>query len=229
MRRREFIALFGGAAALVPFAARAQRSNRTRKIGVLMGFSENDPVAQHRLAAFTQGLKALGWTEDQNLKIDRRWAAADVNQMPGLARELIALEPEVILSSTTTATAALHRETQTIPIVFVVVTDPIGSGFIENFAHPGTNITGFTNLEASLVQKWLELLKQIAPAVTRVTVMFNPQTAAAHSLGLRVLVLNGRTESSCVQEQPKGGVRPNARENGQIRSSTTMRAAQGCW
>jgi putative ABC transport system substrate-binding protein len=175
--RREFITLLGSAAATWPISARAQQPDRMRRIGVLMGYAEDDPEAQSRLAAFTQRLAALGWAEGQNLRIDYRWAAGNANLASAFAKELLALQPEVILSNTTPVTAALHRETRTVPLVFLIVSDPIGSGFVESLPRPGGNITGFVNLEASLVEKWIELLKEIAPEVVRVAVMFNPQTA----------------------------------------------------
>jgi putative tryptophan/tyrosine transport system substrate-binding protein len=146
------------------------------RLGVLMGYDEN--TAQRLLSAFKQELAAFGWIEDRNLRIDYRWTAGDVNRARAFAKELVALQPKVILSNTTPVTAALHRETKTIPLVFVVVSDPVGSGFVESLPRPGGNVTGFVNLEASLVTKWLELLKEIAPRVTRVGVMFNPQTAS---------------------------------------------------
>ena len=174
MRRREFITVVGGAA-MWPLAARAQPEGMQR-IGVLMGYDEN--TSQHLLGAFKQELAALGWIEDRNLHIDYRWTAGNVNRAVAFAKELVALQPKLIVSNTTPVTAALHRETKTIPLIFVVVSDPVGSGFVESLPRPGGNITGFINLEASLVTKWLELLKEIAPRVTRVGVMFNPQTAS---------------------------------------------------
>jgi len=175
MKRREFITLMAGTT--WPLVAHAQQSERMQRIGVMMGSGEN-PIAQSMLDAFKQELAALGWIEDRNLRIDYRWAAADVNRAGEFAKQLVALQPKVILSSTTPVTAALHRETKTIPLVFVIVSDPIGSGFVESLPRPGGNVTGFVNLEASLVEKWLELLKEIAPSVTRVGVMFNPKTAS---------------------------------------------------
>jgi len=168
MRRRDFITILGGAAATWPLATRAEQPGRMQRIGVLMGYDENDPRAQSLLSTFKQELAALGWIEDRNLRIDHRWAAGDVNRADAFAKELVALRPNVILSNTTPVTAALHRETKTIPLVFVVVSDPVGSGFVESLSRPGGNVTGFVNLEASLVEKWLELLKEIAPGVTRV-------------------------------------------------------------
>src|SRR5262245_272154 len=206
MNRREFILVLGCSNAW-PLVVRAQQGERMRRIGVLMGYAEDDLEAQSRLAAFTRALAALGWTEGRNLRIDIRWGAGDVNRASTFARELVALQPEVILSNTTPVTAALQRETRIVPIVFLVVSDPIGSGFAETLARPGGNITGFINLEASLVGKWLELLKEIAPSVTRVAVMFNPETApyadfylqplqaAAPVLGMKPITATVRSEA----------------------------------
>ena len=176
MKRRAFMLALGGAAAW-PLVARAQQGERVRRIGVLMGYAENDPEAQVRLGAFLQRLASLGWTEGRNLRVDLRWTAGEVTRATAFAKELVALQPEVILANTTPVTAAVQSETKTIPIVFVVVSDPVGSGFVESLPRPGGNLTGFINLEASLVEKWLELLKEIAPRTTRVAVIFNPQTA----------------------------------------------------
>jgi putative ABC transport system substrate-binding protein len=178
MRRRKFIAALGSAAVCSvswPLAARAQE--RVRRVGVLMGYAEHDPEAKVRLAAFVQGLAWLGWNPARNLAMDIRWTAGDVNKAAAFAKELVGLKPEVILANTTPVSAALRRETQSIPLVFVVVSDPVGSGFVQSLPNPGGNMTGFVNLEASLVGKWVELLKEIAPRITKVAVMFNPQTA----------------------------------------------------
>jgi putative ABC transport system substrate-binding protein len=176
MQRRQFITLVGGAA-VWPLAARAQQPERMRRIGVLMGYAENDSEAQARLEAFKQALLALGWDEGRNLQIDLRWASGDIDRASNFAKELVALHPDVILSNTTPVTAALQRETKTIPIVFVAVSDPVGAGFVQSLPRPGSNITGFINLEPTIGGKWLDLLKEIAPRLTRVAVMFNPQTA----------------------------------------------------
>jgi putative ABC transport system substrate-binding protein len=177
MNRRDLITLLGGAAAW-PVAARAQQSGRMRQIGVLMGYGEADPEAKALLSQFTQGLSELGWSDGRNVRIDIRWAAGNVERMQTLAKELVDLRPDVILANTTPVTAALQRVTQTIPIVFVIVADPIGSGFVASLPRPGGNITGFVNEEASTAGKRLELLTVIAPAVKRVAIMFNPDTAA---------------------------------------------------
>jgi putative ABC transport system substrate-binding protein len=177
MRRREFMLALGGAAAW-PLVARAQQLEHMRRIGVLMGYAENDSEAQDWVAAFREGLQKLGWMEGRNIRFDIRWAWSDVEAMQRLARELIAMEPDVILSQITPTTAALLKQTRTISIVFVTVADPVGSGFVASFPRPGGNVTGFRAFEGSLGGKWLELLKDVAPRVTRVAVPFNPTTAA---------------------------------------------------
>jgi putative tryptophan/tyrosine transport system substrate-binding protein len=176
MRRREFISVIGGAAAW-PLAARAQQPDRVRRIGVLMGYAESDRAAQSWLAAFRGALPKLGWTEGSNLQIELRWSANDPDRMRTLAKELVDLRPNAILGSTTPVVGALARETRTISIVFTSVSDPIGSGFAANLAHPGGNITGFqANADPSLGGKWVELLKEISPRTVRVALLFNPAT-----------------------------------------------------
>ncbi len=177
MRRRDLITLLGGVAATWPFAARAQQTERLRRIGLLMSFPESDPAAQARVAAFREGLQTLGWAEGRNVHIDIRWAADDAALMQRFAKELVALQPDLILSHNTPTTATLLQQTRTIPIVFAVVSDPVGSGFVASFSRPGGNVTGFTNIEPTMAGKWLELLKEIAPSVARVTFLFNPATA----------------------------------------------------
>jgi putative ABC transport system substrate-binding protein len=177
MRRRAFITLLGGAAAAWPLAARAQQAERMRRIGVLMSASEHDPEYQADMAAFREGLRKLGWTDGRNIRIDTRWGAADAESMQAFAKELVALQPELIVSQSTPTTAALLQETRTIPIVFAQVVDPIGSRFVASLARPGGNATGFVNLEPTMAGKWLELLKEIAPRVKRVAILFNPTTA----------------------------------------------------
>jgi putative ABC transport system substrate-binding protein len=178
MRRREFIALLGGAAAS-PVAARAQQSERVRLIGVLMAFAENDPTAQSQVAAFRGALGKLGWAEGRNLRIELRWCAGDADRIKAFAKELIDLRPDAILGQTTAVISAHARETRTVPIVFAVVSDPIGSGFGASLAHPGGNITGFTTNEPAVGGKWIGLLKEIAPRTVRVALLFNPTTAVA--------------------------------------------------
>jgi ABC-type uncharacterized transport system substrate-binding protein len=177
MKRREFITLVGGAAAAWPLAARAQHDERTRRIGVLMYWAADDAEGQARLAAFAQALDQLGWSEGRNLRIDSRWAtAADIHRH---AAELVALAPDVLVAATGTATVApLLQATRTVPIVFAIVIDPVGAGFVESLARPGGNATGFTLYEYSMSGKWLELLKGIAPGVTRVAVLRDPAVAS---------------------------------------------------
>src|ERR671937_9047 len=176
LRRREFITLLGGSAAAWPLAARAQ--SRERHIGVLMGYAESDSEAQANIAAFREGLEKHGWVEDRNIRFDTRWATPeDAEARQRFAKELVALQPDLILSHTTPTTAALLQQTRTIPIIFANVSDPIGSGFVASFRRPGGNVTGFNVSEPTLAGKLLELLKEIAPRLTRVAMLFNPATA----------------------------------------------------
>jgi len=178
IRRREFITLLGGTAAW-PLAASAQQPARMRRIGVLTTFSEGDSLAEGWLAAFRKGLEQLQWRDGRNVQIEYRRAAGDANRLADFAKELVALQPDVIFAVTTPTVAALLRETRTIPIVFAQVSDPVGSGFVASLAQPGGNVTGFTNIniESSIGGKWLQLVKQLAPAVRRVAMIYNPPTA----------------------------------------------------
>jgi len=173
MKRRTFITLLGGAAAW-PLAARAQQGERMRRIGVLMNLAESDPEGEARIAAFREGLAKLGWTDGRNVRIDVRWAAANADRFRTYAAELVALAPDVILVATTPGVAALQQATRTVPIVFVSTADPVGGGFVSNLARPGGNTTGFALYEYGTSAKWLELLKEIAPTVTRVAVVRDP-------------------------------------------------------
>ena len=170
MRRRDLITLLGGAAAW-PVVVRAQQDGRVRRIGVLMSLEPDDPESQARLAAFRQALQELGWIDGRNILMEYRWGAADVARARKLAAELIGLTPDVILASSSPAVAGLQEVTRTVPIVFANVIDPVGAGFVESMARPGGNTTGFTAFEYSISGKWLEMLKQIAPRVTRVAVL----------------------------------------------------------
>jgi putative ABC transport system substrate-binding protein len=179
MRRREFITLVGGAAAAWPLGARAQQPDRMRHIGVLMAAAADDPEYQARVGAFQQGLALLGWTDSRNARIDTRWATTNADDIRRQAAELAALAPDVILAATgTTTVAPLLHATRTVPIVFVIVIDPVGAGFVSSLARPGGNATGFLMFEYGLSAKWLELLKQIAPGVTRVAVLRDPAIAS---------------------------------------------------
>jgi putative ABC transport system substrate-binding protein len=175
MRRREFITLVAGAAAW-PVGAVAPQ-DRVRQIGVLMGFAETDREGQTFVAAFRESLHKLGWAESRNIRIDYRWTGLDKELIQRFAKELVALQPDLILTQSTPATTELLRQTHTIPIVFALVADPIGSGFVASFRQPGGNITGFVTMEPTMAAKWLELLKEIAPRTARVAMLFNPATA----------------------------------------------------
>jgi putative ABC transport system substrate-binding protein len=177
MRRREFFTLVVGAAAAWPLAARAQQSDRMQRIGVLLGFAESDREAQSWVAALREELAKLGWTVGRNVEIDTRWAGADVETMRRFAKEFVAFQPDLMVTGTTPAAAAMLEQTRTIPVVFVMVADPVGSGFVASLPRPGGNATGFTPIVDSLGGKWVELLKEIAPRVARVTLLFNPPTA----------------------------------------------------
>jgi len=221
MQRRQFIALIGSAATW-PLAARAQQDQRVRRIGVLSALAEDDPESLARRPAFEQALKALGWTNGTNLRIDYRWAATDAERIRKLVAEIIALEPDVILTSGSLV-PLMMQATRTIPIVFVQVVDPVGSGFVKSLARPGGNVTGFTIFEYSLAGKWVELLKQIAPYVTRAAVIRDPTRgygigqfavvqAVAPSLGMELSPINALDVSEMESEiaafagSPNGGL-----------------------
>ena len=178
MRRREFITLLGSAAGIGPLAARAQQPDRVRRIGVLIGYAETDAEMQTQFAAFRDGLRKLGWTEGGNIRIDTRWATTgDSGSIQRCAKELVALQPDLLVSNTTPTTTTLLRLTRTIPIVFASLSDPIGSGLVASFSRPGGNVTGFTLSEPTQTGKWLELLKEMVPYVASVGMLFNPSTA----------------------------------------------------
>ncbi|MGA2816850.1 MAG: ABC transporter substrate-binding protein [Xanthobacteraceae bacterium] len=185
IQRREFLTLLGGAAATWPLAAQAQQSGTTPRIGLLVGLPEGDPEGERWVKALLTGLDKLGWKSGANVQIDLRWGGTDPDGMLKLAKELVALRPDVIQVTTTPATAAILRETHTIPVVFAIVSDPVGSGFVQSFPRPGGNVTGFVNIEASVGGKWLELLKELAPRIIRVAVLFNPKTAPQSSFYLK--------------------------------------------
>ncbi len=175
MRRRDFITLLGGAAATWPLAARAQQPEG-RRIGVLMNLSEDDPEAQRLVATFREGLAQLGWTEGRNLRIDYRWSAGDIERIRRYAAELVALAPDVILAYGGSVVGPLQQVTRTVPIVFVEVIDPVGAGFVTSLARPGGNATGFSLFEFGISGKWLELLKQISPGITKAVVIRQPSS-----------------------------------------------------
>ena len=179
MRRRDFIGAFGGAltSAAWPLATRAQQDGRTRRIGVLMTYAEGDAEGQARFAAFRANLEKLGWAQGRNIQVDLRWATADRSLIQRSAKELVASQPDLIVAQNTPATAAILQHTHSIPVVFFQASDPVGSGFIASLPRPGGNVTGFIDLEASLAGKWIELLKELAPRVAKVALLFNPATA----------------------------------------------------
>jgi putative tryptophan/tyrosine transport system substrate-binding protein len=223
VRRREFLTLVSAAVAL-PIAARAQQPDRMRRIGVLMGFAESDREGQAFVAAFREGLQKLGWAEGRNIRIDYRWTALDKELMQRFAKELVALQPDLILTQSTPATAELLQQTRTIPIVFGLLADPIGSGFVASFPRPGGNVTGFVTMQPTMAGKWLELLKEIAPRVARVAMLFNPATApyaeywlnpfkaAAASVAVQAIVAPVRAQSeldsivAAQAQEPNGGL-----------------------
>jgi putative ABC transport system substrate-binding protein len=176
MNRRKFIAGLGGAASW-PLAARAQQGDRVRRIGVLVGGDENDPVYKPYVSALTQALAGLGWTDGRNMRIVPRWHGGDINRIRAFAKELVGLQPDTIVTHATPATVAVQRETRTIPIVFVNVGDPVAGGIVPGLNQPGGNVTGFAILEATLGGKWIQLLSEIAPWLKRTAIMFNPDTA----------------------------------------------------
>jgi putative ABC transport system substrate-binding protein len=225
VRRRDFLKFIAGSAASWPPAASAQQTGRMRRIGVLMAHAENDPEFRTYVAAFREGLEKLGWKDGRNVHIDFRWGALDdAEARQRGAKELIELQPEIILTQNTPPTASMLQQTRTIPVVFVVVADPVGSGFVPNLARPGGNATGFTIMEPTITGKWLELLKEIAPPSKRAAFMFNPATtpyakvylepfkAAAASLGLEAIaaIVNDKTELETViaaqAREPNGGL-----------------------
>jgi putative ABC transport system substrate-binding protein len=223
IRRRDFITLLGGAAVAWPLAARAQQGDRVRRIGMLLGSDENDPVQKTYVSAFTQALADLGWTDGRNVRIDLRWHGGDNNRIRALAQELVGLQPAIILTGTTPATVGVQRETRTIPIVFVNVTDPVVTGVVARLDRPSGNITGFASWEPTFGGKWLELLSEIAPGLKRAAIMFNPDTApitaympsletAARSLKVEPIIApvhsDGEIETAIIAlgREPGGGL-----------------------
>ena len=225
MKRREFIALLGGAATAWPLAAGAQQGERMRRIGVLMTLAERDREGQAFAAAFQEGLQKLGWTEGRNSRIDFRRAKPDTESIQQFAKELVALHPDLILSANTPTTVALLQQTHTIPIIFANVSDPVGDGVVASLSRPGGNFTGFSNLEPTMAGKWLELLKEIAPGVAKVVAIFNPAAApgggsyflgslkaAAASIGVDAITIPVRDPSefesvlAAQAREPNGGL-----------------------
>src|SRR5258705_3587791 len=177
MQRREFITFLGSATAAWPLAARAQEGGPKRRLGAIIGFAEDDPEVRFFVEAFDQGLRELGWFDGRNIRIDYRFGAGDIAKMRSIVKEVVDLRPDVIFATSTPIAVALHQETLTIPVVFVVVSDPVCAGLVANLARPGGNINGFLHVEASIGGKWVELLNEVAPGLRRATMMFNPDTA----------------------------------------------------
>jgi putative tryptophan/tyrosine transport system substrate-binding protein len=224
MRRRDFIRVTVGSAAAWPLMARAQQSDQMRRIGVLVPYAEDDPETSSRLAALREALLKLGWTEGRNIRFEHRWSASNAEAIPKLAREIVDLRPDVVLTDTTPVTAAVLHETRTIPVVFVQVGDPVGSGFVASFPHPGGNASGFNNFPPAMTSKWLEFLMELLPRTARVMYLFNPPTApyaqrffeplkaAASSIGVEAVAspVNDPAEIETViakfAGQPDGGL-----------------------
>jgi putative ABC transport system substrate-binding protein len=183
--RREFVVTLGSAAAAWPFAAQAEHGERLQRVVFLHSLAENDPEVQIRIAAFRQGVEALGWTENRNIQVEHRFSGGDFARMQAYTAELVSSAPDLIVASSSPVLAALKQATHTVPIVFSVVNDPVGQGLVASLARPGGNITGFTFIDFPMIGKWMELLKEIAPGVRRMTLMFNPQTAPYYPVFLR--------------------------------------------
>jgi putative tryptophan/tyrosine transport system substrate-binding protein len=223
IKRREFITGLG-AAAVWPVVARAQQSERVRHIGVLMNTVQEDPGGQPDVTAFRRGLTELGWVEGRNIDIEFRWPGGDIERVRTFAKELVGLRPDVLIGRSTPATAALKQQTSTIPIIFVNITEPVAQGFVQSLARPGGNVTGFTNFEASIGGKWLQLLKQVDPRIARVAVLYNPETApfaglhlhsvrsAAPTVAVEVIGVSIQSEAdieaalTTLARQPRGGL-----------------------
>jgi putative ABC transport system substrate-binding protein len=221
MKRREFIAAMGGAAMAWPLAVRAQQSGPVRRIGLLMGTAEGDPNSEKGLAALRDGLQQAGWTEGRNMRLAVRWAGSDVGRIQGLAKELIELKPDLLVAQSTPVVVEMQRQTKSIPIVFLIVSDPVGSGVVASLPHPGGNVTGFINIEASLGGKWIELLKEIMPSLKRAGLMFNPDSAtyahyytepfeaAARSRGVEPIMLPVRNDDDIERAVASLAARPD--------------------
>ena len=213
MRRREFITLLGGAAATWPLAVRAQQGERMRRIGVLMTVAADDAEGQARVVAFGQGLAQLGWTVGRNMQIDIRWTAGKADDTRKYATELVALAPDVVLAAGGGGVGPLLQVTGTVPIVFTQVTDPVGAGFVESLGRPGGNATGFINFEYGMSVKWLELLKEIAPRVSRVAVLRDPTQSGGPA---QFAAIQGAAPSFGVEVSPVG-----VRDGAEIKRAVT--------
>jgi putative ABC transport system substrate-binding protein len=218
MRRRAFITLLGGAAALWPLAARAQQADGMRRFGVIIALLESDPEAQLRIASLLRGLQNFGWVEDRNIHIDYRWPGGNPERLQTSAAELVAMRPDVILAGTTTALIAVQQATSTLPIVFVQVSDPLARGYVTSLARPGGNVTGFALHEHAIAGKWLELLTEIAPLTTHVGIIYDPANAAqsylpnierASSPGVKLSTFAAHSRSDVEEAIERIGAEPN--------------------
>jgi len=187
VRRRELVASIGSSAALWPLASFGQQQGKMRRLGILMAVAESDPDVRAGLKVFTDTLRELGWEHGRNIQLEYRWGDASGERIASFAKELVQLSPDILVAHSTPPTAALRRETRSIPIVFLTVTDPVGQGLVASLAHPGGNVTGFSVFEASLGAKWLQLLSEIAPGIRRAHIIFNPVTAPYYGLYLKVI------------------------------------------
>jgi putative ABC transport system substrate-binding protein len=221
MKRRQFITLFGGAAAAWPLAARAQQG--MRRIGVLLAGTEGDPQSEAGVAAFTKALAGLGWIEGRNIHVDQRWGRADIGHIQALAKELVGLKPDLLIGSSTPTVAALQRETRAVPIVFASISDPVGSGFVASLSRPGGNITGFINYEDSLAGKWIEIVKDIVPGVSAAALIYNPETAPYFNYYLQSFEVAARS----IGMQPMGAAVRTAEEIERIVASLGNRGSAG--
>jgi putative tryptophan/tyrosine transport system substrate-binding protein len=219
MRRREFLVGLGGAALAYPRVASAQQRERMRRVVFLHGLSEHDQETQARVAAFREGLETLGWIENRNVKIEHRFSGGDIAQIQAHVAELLGSMPDVIAASGTPVIAALKQATQTIPIVFSVVNDPVGQGFVASLARPGGNITGFTFVDFPMIGKWLEMLKEVAPSINRMTLMFNPETAPYYPVFLREFAANAAPLAATLSATP-------VRDRGEIEAAITAFARE---
>jgi putative ABC transport system substrate-binding protein len=243
IHRRDFITLLGGATAAWPLAASAQQGERMRRVGVLTQYAEGDPAGARNIAAFRQKIRQLGWIEGYNFAIEYRWTAGSPDLYRKYAVELVAAKPDLLMASTATGLEALLQATRTIPIVFTSVLDPVGSGLIDNLAHPGGNATGFTLFEWSIASKWLDLLRQMAPRITRAAVLRNPGTAggggqlgalqaAGATLGIELRPIDSRDPAgvekaiAAFAQQPNGGLIETATANSLDRRTVIMLAAR---
>jgi putative ABC transport system substrate-binding protein len=202
MKRREFIAGLSSSAALTPLAALAQQADPMRRVAILMGTSEHDGETQRRIAAFRKGLHALGWVEGKNIRIEARWGGGNLDRIRAHARDIVQSKPNVVLTNGTPSTAALQRETSTIPVVFAVITDPVGDGFVASLSRPGGNITGFSAFDSEVSGKWMEFLKEMAPTVARTGILFNPRTVPGGGTRLMRPFLDAAARSMATEPVP---------------------------